>query len=35
MTEQGKELASLAQKVATESVEPLKEGMTKAAKKAA
>ncbi len=34
MSEQAKELASLAQKVATESVEPLKEGMTKAAKKA-
>ena len=35
MSEQTKELASLAQKVATEAAEPLKEGMTKAAKKAA
>ena len=35
MSEQTKELASLAQKVATETAEPLKEGMTKAAKKAA
>ena len=35
MSEQTKELATLAQKVATEAVEPLKEGMTKAAKKAA
>jgi|ERR1700722_934988 phasin len=33
MTEQGKELATLAQKVATEAAEPIKEGMTKAAKK--
>ena len=33
MTEQGKELASLAQKVATEAVEPIKDGMTKAARK--
>jgi phasin len=35
MTEQGKELAALAQKVATEASEPIKEGMTKAAKKVA
>jgi len=35
MTEQGKELATLAQKVATEAAEPIKEGMTKAAKKVA
>jgi phasin len=35
MAEQGKELAALAQKVATEAAEPIKEGMTKAAKKAA
>ncbi len=35
LSEQTKELASLAQKVATDAVEPLKEGMTKAAKKAA
>jgi phasin len=35
LSEQGKELATLAQKVATETTEPLKEGMTKAAKKAA
>ena len=34
-SEQSKDLASLAQKVATESVEPLKEGMSKAAKQAA
>jgi phasin len=34
-SEQGKELATLAQKVATEAVEPIKEGMTKAAKQAA
>jgi phasin len=33
MAEQGKELATLAQKVATEAAEPIKEGMTKAAKK--
>jgi len=33
MSEQGKELATLAQKVATEAAEPIKEGMTKAAKK--
>ena len=31
--EQSKELATLAQKVATEAAEPIKEGMTKAAKK--
>jgi phasin len=35
MSEQGKELATLMQKVATEATEPLKEGITKAAKKAA
>jgi phasin len=35
MAEQGKELAALAQKVATEAAEPIKEGMTKAAKKVA
>jgi phasin len=35
MTEQGKELATLAQKVATEAAEPIKEGMSKAAKKVA
>jgi phasin len=35
MSEQSKELASLAQKVATEAAEPIKEGMSKAAKKAA
>ncbi|HEY1543738.1 MAG TPA: phasin [Xanthobacteraceae bacterium] len=35
LTEQSKELAALAQKVATETAEPIKEGMTKAAKKAA
>ena len=35
LSEQTKELATLAQKVATEAAEPLKEGMTKAAKKAA
>jgi phasin len=34
LSEQSKELATLAQKVATEAAEPLKEGMTKAAKKA-
>ncbi len=34
MTAQGKELTALAQKVATESVEPLKEGMNSAFKKA-
>jgi len=33
-TEQGKELAALAQKVATEAAEPIKEGVTKAVKKA-
>lgn len=33
LTEQSKELASLAQKVATEAAEPIKEGMTKAARK--
>src|SRR5215472_10056880 len=35
MSEQTKELASLAQKVATEAAEPLKEGITKATRKAA
>jgi phasin len=35
MSEQTKELATLAQKVATEAAEPLKEGITKATKKAA
>jgi phasin len=35
MSEQSKELATLIQKVATEATEPLKEGITKAAKKAA
>jgi len=35
MSEQGKELASLAQKVATEAAEPIKEGMSKAARKVA
>lgn len=35
LSEQTKELASLAQKVASEAAEPLKEGMSKAAKKAA
>lgn len=35
MSEQTKELASLAQKVATEAAEPIKEGITKATKKAA
>ena len=35
LSEQTKELASLAQKVATEAAEPIKEGMTKAAKQAA
>lgn len=35
LSEQGKELAALAQKVATEASEPIKEGMTKAAKKVA
>jgi len=34
-SEQSKELAALAQKVATESAEPIKEGMTKAVKTAA
>jgi phasin len=34
-SEQGKELATLIQKVATEAAEPIKEGMSKAAKKAA
>ena len=33
LTEQSKELAALAQKVATEAAEPIKEGMSKAAKK--
>jgi phasin len=35
MTAQSKELATLAQKVATEAAEPIKEGMTKAVNKAA
>ena len=35
MSEQSKDLATLIQKVATEAAEPIKEGMTKAAKKAA
>jgi phasin len=35
MSEQGKELATLAQKVATEAAEPIKEGMSKAARKVA
>jgi phasin len=35
MSAQTKELATLAQKVATETAEPLKEGITKATKKAA
>ena len=35
VTEQTKELASLAQKVATEAAEPLKEGITKATRKTA
>ena len=35
LSEQGKELASLAQKVATEAAEPIKEGMSKAARKVA
>ena len=35
MSEQTKELATLLQKVATEATEPLKEGITKAGKKAA
>jgi phasin len=35
LSTQSKELAALAQKVATEAAEPLKEGMTKAVKKAA
>ena len=35
MSEQGKQLATLIQKVATEATEPLKEGISKAAKKAA
>ena len=35
MSEQSKELAALAQKVATEAAEPIKEGMSKAAKKVA
>jgi phasin len=34
MSEQGKQLATLIQKVATEATEPFKEGITKAAKKA-
>src|SRR5262249_59259121 len=35
LTEQGKELAALAQKVATETTEPMKEGMSKAFQKVA
>jgi len=35
LSEQSKELSALAQKVATQAAEPIKEGMTKAAKKAA
>ena len=35
LSEQGKELATLAQKVATEAAEPIKEGMSKAARKVA
>jgi len=35
MSEQSKELAALAQKVATEAAEPIKEGMNKAARTAA
>jgi len=35
LSEQGKELAALAQKVATEASEPIKEGMSKAARKVA
>ena len=35
MSEQTKELASLIQKVATEAAEPIKEGITKATRKAA
>jgi phasin len=35
MSAQGKELTALAQKVATETVEPIKEGMTSAFKKVA
>ena len=35
MSEQTKEFASLAQKVATETAEPIKEGITKATRKAA
>src|SRR5262249_25723627 len=35
LSDQTKELASLAQKVATEAAEPIKEGITKATKKAA
>ncbi|HEY2135955.1 MAG TPA: phasin [Xanthobacteraceae bacterium] len=35
LTAQSKELATLAQKVATEAAQPIKEGMTKAAKKIA
>ncbi len=35
LTEQGKELATLAQKVASEAAEPIKEGMSKAARKVA
>lgn len=33
LTEQGRELAGLAQKVATETAEPIKDGVTKAARK--
>ena len=35
LTEQSKELASLAQKVATEAAEPIKEGMSKATRRVA
>ena len=35
MTAQGKELAALAQKVATETAEPIKSGVEKAMKKVA
>ena len=35
MTAQSKELTALAQKVATETTEPIKEGMTSAFKKVA
>jgi phasin len=35
VTEQGKELAALAQRIATDSVEPIKDSVTRASKKAA